>query len=386
MLLAGIVVAVANVLEPWSWGRWIALHLIFVGGISQLVLGAGQFFAGAFLATDPPARRWVRAQFACWNAGTVLLAVSVPLRSEPFTWLAVALLCAALVSFAASLLRMRRDSLQSAPWATRWYLAAASCLGIGIAAGGALATGLVWTHGNLLGAHMALNVGGWFGTAIVGTLHTFYPSLTRTGLAHPRLQAPTFGLWIGGVATLAIGYGWLVGFLVVAGWVSLAASSALLLTNVVGSLRAAPRPVSLPARTLAVAQLLLLAGLSIACFAAFSSGPWHVLAGSTRAAVGTLLLAGWVGLTVLGSLLHLLAVVIRVRDLRRPMPAPQPGLDLLVTAASGAGIVALTIAQLCGLQGLRLIALLTTAVAYVWLAARVATLAARVAARARPSI
>ena len=47
--------------------HWLALHLLFLGGISQLVLGAGQFFVCAFLATDPPPRRLTAAQLV---AGT----------------------------------------------------------------------------------------------------------------------------------------------------------------------------------------------------------------------------------------------------------------------------------------------------------------------------
>jgi len=44
--------------------RWLALHFAFVGGVSQLILGAGQFFVCAFLATDPPSRATVRARHA----------------------------------------------------------------------------------------------------------------------------------------------------------------------------------------------------------------------------------------------------------------------------------------------------------------------------------
>jgi hypothetical protein len=62
--------------------HWLALHLLFLGGISQLVLGAGQFFGCAFLATDPPPRRLVAAQLATWKAGTVLVAVGVPTRTS----------------------------------------------------------------------------------------------------------------------------------------------------------------------------------------------------------------------------------------------------------------------------------------------------------------
>jgi hypothetical protein len=59
--------------------RWLALHLASVGGISQLVVGTAQFFACAFLATDPPPRRLLRAHLAVWNAGVVAIAAGAAL-------------------------------------------------------------------------------------------------------------------------------------------------------------------------------------------------------------------------------------------------------------------------------------------------------------------
>jgi hypothetical protein len=48
---------------------------------------------------------------------------------------------------------------------------------------------------------------------------------------------------------------------------------------------------------------------------------------------------------VLGSLLHLLSVLVRVRDLRRAMPSARPGRDrVLVTSALGA-VLALAAAR-----------------------------------------
>src|SRR6185312_7527190 len=89
--LVGIAAAaVAGALFALSGGdslHWLALHLLFVGGVSQLVLGAAQFFTCAFLATDPPPRNLVVAQLAVWNAGTVLVAVGVPTAtSAPVRW------------------------------------------------------------------------------------------------------------------------------------------------------------------------------------------------------------------------------------------------------------------------------------------------------------
>jgi hypothetical protein len=96
------------------------------------------------------------------------------------------LLAVGLVAFIAGLHGLRRRSLQRAPWAIRWYEACATFLGVGVLAGILLATGARWTPGHLLGAHVAPNLAGWFGTAIVGTLHTSSPSLTETRLRSRR--------------------------------------------------------------------------------------------------------------------------------------------------------------------------------------------------------
>mgnify|MGYP001278453270 CR=1 FL=1 len=50
--------------------------------------------------------------------------------------------------------------------------------------------------------------------------------------------------------------------------------------------------------------------------------------------LAVLLLAGWVGLTVIGSMLHLLSVVVRVRDLGRPTTTPNQLQDRLLTSAA----------------------------------------------------
>jgi hypothetical protein len=153
-----------------AWLHWLALHLALLGGVSQLVLGAGQFFVCAFLATDPPSRRVISGQLLAWNLGTVLVAVGVPNANSLMTDAGAALIAVGLIMFAGALVEMQRRSLQRARWAVRWYEACAACLGFGALIGVLLARGTLRTPGSLLGAHLALNLGGWLGTAIVGTL------------------------------------------------------------------------------------------------------------------------------------------------------------------------------------------------------------------------
>jgi len=386
-LLAAAAAAVVQAVHPWPWGHWLALHLAFVGGVSQLVLGASQFFVGAFLATDPPPRAIVRAQLAAWNLGAIGLALAIPLAAGAAVWIAVGLLVAALALWALAIATMWRRSLRRSPWAVAWYCAGALFLGFGMIAGSLLAHGVPWTHGDLLGAHMSLNLAGWFGGSIVGTLHTFFPSLTQTQLRRPRLQGLAFVAWTAGVAALAIGYAWALDPVAIAGWLALCAGALLLLVNVAASLRGAARPLSLPARLVGAAQPFLLAALVVATVAAIDRGPSGALVGGTRATVGTLLVAGWIGLTVLGSLLHLLAVVVRVRGgFSARMPAPRPRLDGVVAGLAALAVAALALAQEGGPGTLHTPAKWLLIAVYAVLAARVAQLAGRVLLRARPSV
>jgi nitrite reductase (NO-forming) len=235
-------------------------------------------------------------------------------------------------------------------------------------------------HGSLLGAHLALNLAGWLGTAIIGTLHTFFPSLTQTQLRHPGLQRPTYVLWLLGVIELAIGAVVSSKAVLAAGWTDLLFAAALLCANLLASLRAAPRPLTLPARLLAVAQVFLATGLAAGLAATIDAGIGGAFAGAWSAPLAVLLLAGWIGLTVAGSLLHLLAILGRMRRSALAVPAPRPRRDRALTAAAATAIAALALSHAPGLAPLAAPAAgLTLAVSAV-LALRVAVLAFHAAA------
>ena len=340
--VAGAVAAVGG--APGA--RWLALHLAFVGGLSQLVLGAAQFFAGAFLATGPPPRRAIRSELVLWNAGAALIAFGVSLDA---TWLTAAgggLIIATLGVFVASLHGMRRRSLQRAPWATRWYTTAALFLVVGAGLGPVMAAGTTWPYGTLLGAHLACNIGGWFGTAIVGTLHTFYPSLTGTRLRWPRLQPLTFAAWTCGIVLLATGLAFDQVGAAGAGWLLLLGAGAGLGANLVASARTAGRRTSAPI-LIAAGQVMLAAALGIALVVTITAGSAAPLLGENRVALGALIVVGWIGLTVAGSMLHLLSVMARVRGGLHPdRSRPLDPLALAAGAAVAWGLLEHTVGAL----------------------------------------
>lgn len=376
-LLAGALTAALTALGlvDW-WGRWLALHFLLLGGVSQLVLGAAQFFSTAYLATDPPGRPMVRAQLAVWVSGTLLVAASVPAGVPALADVGVALIVTGLALFWIALRRLERGSLQTARWAIRWYYACAAFLAAGAILGMLLARHTTWSHGSLLGAHLALNLGGWLGTAIVGTLHTFYPSLTHSRLAHERLQGPTFVAWCAGVAILSAGAAFDAPMLVAGGWLALTAGALMLAANIVASARAAEGPLGLPARLVGAAQLFLVAGLALALAMLVSEGASATPAGDWRAALAVLLVGGWIGMTVAGSLLHLLTVLHRVRNLGARMPQPRARRDIALTASLSTALAALAISYAPGAQQLRSVAAVAALILIAPVAARILALAA----------
>jgi nitrite reductase (NO-forming) len=376
-MLAAAAAGVVYAFTGYESLRWLALHLALLGGVSQLVLGAGQFFTCAFLATDPPSRRLVGAQLAAWNVGSTLVAVGVFTNVAALFEPGSAILASAIVLFALALRGMERRSLQRAPWALRWYQAAATFLAVGGLLGVLLARATVWSHGNLLGAHLALTLGGWLGTAIIGTLHTFFPSLTHTQLRHPRLQGATYALWLVGVVELAGGAAFSNRAVMAIGWTDLLVAAGLLCTNLVASLRAAPQSPPLAPRLLAVGQAFLLAGLTTALAGTVAVGAAGPFIGSWGSSLLVLLLVGWIGLTVVGSLLHLLAILARIRRFTFATPSPRQAPDRLVSALAATAVVALALSHALALAPLRSAATVFALAVGALLAVRVMQLAAR---------
>lgn len=318
LLLAGLACGVVAVATGSEDARWLALHLAMLGGVSQLIVGVGQYFVCSFLATTPPARRLTIAQLTTWNVGVLLVVVSVPADLPGLTVVGALAILAGIGLYFAGLDDMRRRSLQTARWALRWYFAAGAALAAGVLLGVLLESSFAWTHGSLLGAHITLNVVGWLGTAIVGTLHTFFPTLTGTRLRIPRLQGATFWLWAVAVWTMAAAYAVGLPGLQYAALAVLTLAAGLLVVNLISSLAARTIPLSVAAVLISIGQcflmLALLCGLAspgLDADAAFASPSLRFVAPP---------LAAWISLTVIGSLVHVIGVLLRVHRLRRRDP------------------------------------------------------------------
>lgn len=301
---------------------WLVLHLALLGGVSQLVVGVSQFFVCAFLATSPPSVRTMRLQAATWALGTVVVIVGVARGSAALTGLGALIVLWGLLQLYLGMREMQQRSLQTARFAVRWYLASAAVLAAGAPLGAAIEGGaLPPAGGDPVAAHMALNVIGWLGGAIVGTLHTFFPSLTGTRLRHERLQAPTFWCWYGGVIVLALGAGGGRELPAAAGWTLLLASALLISLNLIASFRARGRRLTLAAWVVACAQLLLVPATCAGIIVTLDEGAGAALRVSGRHGIFSGLLLAWVVLTVVGSLIHLVGLLRHVTNIEQKLRA-----------------------------------------------------------------
>lgn len=141
-VLAAVAVAVANAREPFDHGWWLVAYLALVGGLSQLILGAGQVRLAARF--DAPIRRdrVLAAELILWNVGTVLVPVGVLSNAPGAVASGSVLLMAALALFAGAaraLPRQRRG--RDRLWAYAYFAVVVFLVGsviVGTGLGGAL--------------------------------------------------------------------------------------------------------------------------------------------------------------------------------------------------------------------------------------------------------
>ena len=102
-LAAGFTVAAAAVAlirsqEPFDHGWWLVAYLALVGGLSQLIFGAGQFA----LAAGPAGPRMLASEVVFWNLGAVLVPVGVFAGAPGLVAVGSVVLLAALALFASA--------------------------------------------------------------------------------------------------------------------------------------------------------------------------------------------------------------------------------------------------------------------------------------------
>lgn len=223
-LFGVIVVLATHVWVPQA--TWLMIHLVLLGALSHSVLVWSEHFAHTLLhyTPDDKAQRDQARRILLLAVGSLLVFIGYPTAWWWVLAVGATLVATSIVWHCIHLLRVAKRALPSRfTVVIRYYVAAACLFPVGIALGATLAFGITepW-FGRVLTAHIMVNVGGWIGLTVTGTLVTFWPTMVRarmddraTRLAMQALPVLIGAVLVGATGSLA-GWRWLA----VAGLVS----------------------------------------------------------------------------------------------------------------------------------------------------------------------
>ncbi|MGM7667350.1 multicopper oxidase domain-containing protein [Microbacterium sp. A93] len=208
-LVAAVVVALVHRSVPSS--GWLLVHLVLLGALGHSILVWSMYFAQALLKAPLRAAHLTaqNTRLAALMGGTLMVLIGYP---SGWWWLVLtgaAVAVGAVLWHGAALWRMLRDSLTARFRVTiHYYVAAAVCLAAGATLGVLLGRGPAdpW-HSQLLLSHSMLNLLGWVGLTVTGTLVTFWPTLLRTRMDDraARLAGQALPVLLTGLAVLVTG-------------------------------------------------------------------------------------------------------------------------------------------------------------------------------------
>ncbi len=184
-LAAAVAASLAHPFIPAP--RWLMIHLLLLGAATHAILVWSRHFADALLHTSPRPgdRRAQTRRLILLNGGVVIVVAGVLGGWWPVTVVGATSVSAAVVWHGAALVAQIRRALPGRfAVSIRCYVAAACFLPVGAALGTILARGVGDPlHAQLRFAHASVNLLGWMGLTIVGTLVTLWPTMLRTRIA-----------------------------------------------------------------------------------------------------------------------------------------------------------------------------------------------------------
>ena len=311
-LLAVPVVAAAHPVVPAP--RWLMIHLLLLGAVTHSILVWSRHFADALLHTAPAPhdRREQSARLLLLNAGVVVVVLGVPSETWPATVAGATAVTVAVGWHGVALVAQMRRALPSRFGATvRYYVAAAALLPVGAFLGAALARGLGDpAHAQVMLAHATVNLLGWMGLTVVGTLVTLWPTMLRTRISDGAEPAARRALPVLVVAVLVAAGGALTGLLPVVslGLVGYLAGLGVLARPFVVVARGKP-PAAFPTWSVLAGVGWLVGSLVTLAVGLATASSWHV-AHQRVDWVTPALAAGFAAQVLLGALSYLVPVAL----------------------------------------------------------------------------
>ncbi|WP_255364889.1 multicopper oxidase domain-containing protein [Cellulosimicrobium sp. I38E] len=195
---------------------WLMVHVLMLGAVSTAVLVWSQHFADTMLRRQAPGGRPLHvARLAAHTVGALLVVAGLLTDVWSLVVAGGVLVGAGAVTHATVLVLQGRGALPSRfGRLVRYYVVAAACLPVGVTLGVLMARGGAGTeaYGRLYVAHVTLNVLGWVGLTVLGTLVLLWPTVLRTRIqpdadvaARRALPVLTAGILLV-VAACAVGW------------------------------------------------------------------------------------------------------------------------------------------------------------------------------------
>lgn len=309
-LIALVVVVAGQRFLPMA--TWLMVHLLLLGAIGNAIMVWSSHFAQALLRGPDHGRVALAWRLVGLNAGVVVVVLGMMGDIWVMVLLGSILVGTAFALHGASFAVRSARALPSRFGATvNYYIAASWLLPVGAGLGALLAAGNAGdVRHRLLIAHAIVNVLGFVGLTVLGTLATLLPTMLRTRVAAGAEVVVRQG-WLpllGGIALAGTGAG--------LGWTWLLAAGLVLYAGgvIYSALPVVRAVIGKPPRDFAplsaLAALLWLVG-SVAVLAVIAArGPsWEILEYQVKAVVPALA-AGFAAQVLLGALSYLLPVVL----------------------------------------------------------------------------
>ncbi|OFE17101.1 copper oxidase [Humibacillus sp. DSM 29435] len=205
-LLAALAAAVLHASLPAP--RWLLIHLLLLGAVSHSILVWSRYFSDALLhlPARPGDRRRQSSRLALLNGGAVVVVVGVLIAQWVITAVgATAIAAAALWHGTVLLVQLRRALKARFAMTVHYYVVAAALLPVGASLGTVVTAG-DGSSGDerLVLAHVAVNVLGWLGLTVLGTLVTLWPTMLRTRVVPGAERAATTALPVLAAAVVVV--------------------------------------------------------------------------------------------------------------------------------------------------------------------------------------
>lgn len=230
-MVAAAITALAHPFVPES--TWLMVHMVALGALTHSIMVWSTHFTTTLIQSPPDidGRATQDRRLVLLHLGIIAVLVGVPTTWWRLTLAGAATIVLAVVWHAWQLRRRLRGTLPGRfRVVVHHYLASAAFLPVGAALGVLLARGYPdEVHARLLLGHSLVNVLGWVGITVTGTLVTLWPTILRTRMdpaAEARARQALPGL-VGGLVLALVGAlaGWrsvllagLVGYLVALLW------------------------------------------------------------------------------------------------------------------------------------------------------------------------